>query len=400
MKTLYFSEKILNHSIGFTNYTPPNAIYIGLFTESPNHLGQGGVELINAANYSEGYNRISIGSSLLYNNNGYLENNTVIEFNQAISDWQPITAIGLFDAATSGNLLSHKRISVVNILTNQKLKWTVGNLKIAYENTPMLLEVWDDRPKTNMFDGHTIIFNPTAACYRFSSAVGDYVRAEYYDMFNYQLTAELSGEYLPLNEPKHPWDLISGDNGAWSIFNDGNNDWVRMNSTIFSSGVGSHYSIRKNLDNNELASYHCQGWIHVPTKSGQLSSNSSILYIYGARNDDNVASYTFSAHNSPFQNRLSHAAVTTAAGPYLYLSPTTNSQPVWFEIYFLKDKNDSSKFKSLIYVNNSLEPFSYYDENYSSWALAGSYAVIYGDMGTDNVDMKTRDFKFCVLNQY
>lgn len=386
-QTKYLSDELLGLIVKGDSSTPPSGLYLALFKESPDREGVGGVEITGT-----GYSRVEIRSKLTWNVSGFFENTEEILIVIESNDWDIINGVGIFDAENGGNLLAYTQTPKKENTTS--LRWKPKALTFSYKLYPLVVNDWDDRPKEDIFEGFQIIYAPTGVKYVYSENVKDFIRYQYWKMFIYDTQAELSGNYLPLDEPDYPWDFYTGDPDAWSIANDGTYDWVRLNSLPYPSGTASSYYVNKALPTNFKGSYFNQGWIHVPTKSAQTSSNTAAMNIFGARPDGNRASYTFSASSGTHQNRISHVSIATPDGTYFYLSPETTS-PVWFEIYFIQNKNDNSKFKSLIYINHAVEPNMYYDETYPAVeAPSASARVSYGDLGADNVDMRTREFKF------
>jgi len=100
--TNYLETKILNHILGNGAYTPP-ALYAALFTSDPG-LESG---VVTSEVSGNGYARVAASSfggySVATGNSS--SNVGHIEFPTATAAWGTITHVGLFDAATGGNLL-------------------------------------------------------------------------------------------------------------------------------------------------------------------------------------------------------------------------------------------------------------------------------------------------------
>lgn len=101
-KSDYLENAILDHMLGGPAYTKPVTVYFALFTTAPTDAG-GGVEVTGGS-----YARVA------YTNNatnfpaavaGVKQNANVITWPTATLLWGTVVAVGIFDAATVGNLL-------------------------------------------------------------------------------------------------------------------------------------------------------------------------------------------------------------------------------------------------------------------------------------------------------
>jgi hypothetical protein len=98
----YLETEILDHVFGGSAYTAPSTLYVALYTATPNDAG-GGTELSGS-----GYTR----KSAAFTTSGATTSNSgAVEYNAATGSWGTITHIGVFDAATSGNLLAYGALS-------------------------------------------------------------------------------------------------------------------------------------------------------------------------------------------------------------------------------------------------------------------------------------------------
>ena len=90
------------------SFTPPTKVYIALFTTAPNLAGTSGSEV--PANASTKYERVEVAcneASWTAPSGTNLEISNVQEITFAVpgTSWNTITAAGIYDAATGGNLL-------------------------------------------------------------------------------------------------------------------------------------------------------------------------------------------------------------------------------------------------------------------------------------------------------
>lgn len=95
----FLEDKIIDKLLRNQAYTPPSAIYLALFTVTPSDSG-GGTEVSGNA-----YARTAIVFSAP-TPPGVTSNNADVTFPTASGgNWGTVVAVGVFDAATSGNLL-------------------------------------------------------------------------------------------------------------------------------------------------------------------------------------------------------------------------------------------------------------------------------------------------------
>jgi hypothetical protein len=104
-KSDYLENKVLDHILGATSYTPPTNIYIALFTTLPNDAGSGGVE-VSGGSYAR-YNITNNTTNFPNASGGVKSNNANYNFPTATANWGTIVGFGLYDDPTAGNLLFH-----------------------------------------------------------------------------------------------------------------------------------------------------------------------------------------------------------------------------------------------------------------------------------------------------
>lgn len=106
----YTEAKLLDYLFSGAAFTPPATLYVALYTTQPTDAG-GGVEVTGGA-----YARVAVtnnntnfpaatGTSPTVKNNG-----TVFTFTTATANWGTVTAWGLFDASSAGNLIAWSRL--------------------------------------------------------------------------------------------------------------------------------------------------------------------------------------------------------------------------------------------------------------------------------------------------
>jgi hypothetical protein len=119
----YLETEILDHVFGGSAYTAPSTLYVALYTATPNDAG-GGTELSGS-----GYTR----KSAAFTTSGATTSNTgAVEYNTATGNWGTITHIGVFDAASSGNLLAYGVLSASkSVDTGDVFRIPAGDLDIT-----------------------------------------------------------------------------------------------------------------------------------------------------------------------------------------------------------------------------------------------------------------------------
>jgi len=98
--TSYLKNKLLDHSVGKTAYTKPDAVYLAAFVGDPETTN--GAEV--AANTTTDYIRkvITWGTAA---DAGAISNTAEVNFGVAGSAWGTISHLAIFDAEAAGNRL-------------------------------------------------------------------------------------------------------------------------------------------------------------------------------------------------------------------------------------------------------------------------------------------------------
>jgi hypothetical protein len=94
----YLENKLLDHTLRNTAYTPPAAVYLGLYSGAPTDAG-GGTEL---SGFGYARQAITFGDPAAA---GAIANTVQVAFIANGDDWAQATHFGIFDAASGGNLL-------------------------------------------------------------------------------------------------------------------------------------------------------------------------------------------------------------------------------------------------------------------------------------------------------
>lgn len=104
-KSDYLEAALLNHLFGGVAYTVPGTYHFALFTAAPNDAG-GGTEVNTSGT---GYARVPVTNNTtnfptIVAPNAK-SNGQPIAFGNASTNWGTVTAFGIYDAGTGGNLL-------------------------------------------------------------------------------------------------------------------------------------------------------------------------------------------------------------------------------------------------------------------------------------------------------
>jgi len=106
--------------------TRPTAWYVALYTAAPNDAG-GGTEVSGS-----GYSRQAVTFDAATSGAGTTSNNIAVSFTAAGGSWGTITHIGIFDAATSGNLLWHGSLTASRTVNDgDSLLFSIGNIDLT-----------------------------------------------------------------------------------------------------------------------------------------------------------------------------------------------------------------------------------------------------------------------------
>ena len=128
-KSDFLELEVLDHVLGNAAYTAPGSVYIALFTADPSDAG-GGTEATGGS-----YARATVTNNATNWPNaaaGAKANGTEITFAEATADWGTITAFGIFDAASAGNLLYWAELTTDKAVNNgDTAKFAVGDLDIT-----------------------------------------------------------------------------------------------------------------------------------------------------------------------------------------------------------------------------------------------------------------------------
>lgn len=114
----YLEDALINHLFRTTNYTPPTTLYFALFTAAPSDAG-GGTEVSGGSYAREGVARANANFDATSGTDGQTANTSAITWTTApTADWGTVTHVGVFDAASAGNLLFHGALTTSRTVSN------------------------------------------------------------------------------------------------------------------------------------------------------------------------------------------------------------------------------------------------------------------------------------------
>lgn len=103
----YLENKVLDHVLGGPDFARPATVYVGLYTVAPTDAG-GGTEVtgVNYARVAVTNNDTNFPAATTVSSKAEKKNANAITFPTAgAGGYGTVVAVGIFDAATAGNLL-------------------------------------------------------------------------------------------------------------------------------------------------------------------------------------------------------------------------------------------------------------------------------------------------------
>lgn len=121
----YLENELLDHVFAGASYSAPSDVFLALYTSAPTDAG-GGTEVTGS-----GYARqdITFGTA----SSGTISNTVAVSFTASGGNFGTITAVGIFDASSSGNLLAWKTITSVVINNGDTLNFPIGDIDVSLD---------------------------------------------------------------------------------------------------------------------------------------------------------------------------------------------------------------------------------------------------------------------------
>tara|TARA_R110000803_G_scaffold53061_1_gene108957 strand:+ start:618 stop:998 length:381 start_codon:yes stop_codon:yes gene_type:complete len=121
----FLETKVLGHVFGATAYTAAGTLYLALFTSNPAEDGSG-TEVTGGA-----YARQSVAFTVAGNN---ASNTSAVEYATATAGYGTVSHVGVYDAATSGNLLAYAALTSSKAIdTGDVFRVPTGDLDITLD---------------------------------------------------------------------------------------------------------------------------------------------------------------------------------------------------------------------------------------------------------------------------
>lgn len=132
-KSDYLENKILNHVLGATTYTPDTNLWFGLWTANLTDAATGSTtgEVSGSA-----YARVQVTNDTTTwgaaTTDGTRSNAIAIQFPTATGSWGTITQVAILDASTAGNILYWADLTVSKTITNgDTAKFDIGDIIVT-----------------------------------------------------------------------------------------------------------------------------------------------------------------------------------------------------------------------------------------------------------------------------
>lgn len=120
----YAENELLDHLLGTGAFTSPSTVYLALFTSDPTDAGSG--TEVSGSGYAR--QACAFGAA-----SGGTASNTAEEtFTASGGNFGTITHVGIFDAATSGNLLLHGALATSRTVNDgESLVFAIGSIDVT-----------------------------------------------------------------------------------------------------------------------------------------------------------------------------------------------------------------------------------------------------------------------------
>jgi hypothetical protein len=123
-KSDFLENKLLDHVLRNSAYTPPATVYAGLYTAAPTDAG-GGTQ-VSGVNYARQSVAFDVASG------GATANTSDIVFPTAgAGGWGTVVAAGLFDASTGGNMLYWNTVTSTAVAAGDVFKFPAGDFDVT-----------------------------------------------------------------------------------------------------------------------------------------------------------------------------------------------------------------------------------------------------------------------------
>ena len=121
----FLENELLDHVFNNAAYTAPATIYLGLYTTAPTDAG-GGTEVSGG-----GYARQAV--AFTTSSGGAISNSAAESFTASGANFGTVVAVGLFDAASAGNLLAWDAITSAVVNDGDTINFAIGDIDITLD---------------------------------------------------------------------------------------------------------------------------------------------------------------------------------------------------------------------------------------------------------------------------
>jgi len=119
----YLEDAVLNHVFRNSALTSPTTTYLALYTAAPTDAGAG--TQVTGAGYAR--QAITFGAP----SGGAIANTSAVSFTAAGGNYGNVVAVGIFDAATAGNLLAWDEITSATVNDTDTLNFAIGDIDLS-----------------------------------------------------------------------------------------------------------------------------------------------------------------------------------------------------------------------------------------------------------------------------
>lgn len=129
----YTENNVMNALFGGAALTIASNLYVALFTAGPSDAG-GGTEVSGTDYARVGLTNNTTNFPTISGTDGTKTNGTIITFPTAGGSWGTVTHVGIFDAASGGNLIAWGALQTAKAIgLGDAFSFPVGELSIALD---------------------------------------------------------------------------------------------------------------------------------------------------------------------------------------------------------------------------------------------------------------------------
>jgi hypothetical protein len=122
----YLENKVLDHVLGNTTYTPAGTLYVGLWTADDGLEAGTITSEVSGGSYAR--QSVTFGAA----SSGSASNSATVTFPAATANWGTVTHVAVMDASTGGNVIFHGAVtSSKTIESGDTFQISSGNLTIS-----------------------------------------------------------------------------------------------------------------------------------------------------------------------------------------------------------------------------------------------------------------------------